>query len=299
MQGEILDFLKKHDVKYKENINLSVISPVRIGGEAKIVAYPDEESKLCELVSFFRKLKIKHKVAGRMSNLLPPDENYDGILIRTDLLNNCSVSGNLLVASSGAGLPYCASLLCQHGLSGFEGLSGIPGSIGGAVIGNAGAFGQEICDRLVSVRVFDLKEEIIKILPQKDCGFGYRTSALKASDLIILSAGFELFSSDSLTVRAEMERCRKARLDTQPKEPSLGSTFKRPGDSIFAARLIDECGLKGYSLGGAEVSRKHAGFIVNRGSATSKDYIELSEYVAKCVYEKYKISLQREVEIMR
>ena len=156
MRDEILDFLKMHDVKYKEKIKLSTISPIRIGGESDIVAYPSSEEKLVKLSILLQKNKIKHKIAGRMSNLLPPDDNYDGIIVRTDLLCSCKTNGNILTAASGASIIGCAYILSHLGLSGFEGLSGIPGSIGGALVGNAGAFGYEISDRLSSVRALDL-----------------------------------------------------------------------------------------------------------------------------------------------
>ena len=299
MREEILDFLKMHDVKYKEDINLASISPIRIGDAASIVAYPDEESKLCKLATLLSKAKIKHKIVGRMSNLLPPDKKYEGVVVRSDLLKSCYLSENALTVSAGMSLAACANFLCKSSLSGFEGLSGIPGSIGGALIGNAGAFGMEISDTLLDIRVFDLKTESIRILQKEDCGFTYRHSELRNGELIILSARFLLKKSDRASVSAEMERCKAIRLLTQPREPSLGSTFKRPGQDVFAARLIDQCGLKGYRIGGAEISKKHAGFIINSGSATASDYIELSEYARNCVYENYKISLEREIEIIR
>lgn len=299
MQEELLDFLKKHDVKYKEKIKLSTISPIRIGGEAEIVAYPSSEEKLVKLSMLLQKLKIKNKITGRMSNLLPPDDNYHGVIVRTDLLCSCKTNGNILTAASGASITGCAYILSNLGLSGFEGLSGIPGSIGGALVGNAGAFGYEISDRLSSVRALDLHTGEINSLSLDACGFGYRKSGLSSDNYVILSAEFVLSYSCKEDVFSKMEGYRMARIKTQPREPSLGSTFKRPAENIYASRLIDECGLKGYRVGGAEISKKHAGFIINCGGASAKDYIELAKFAQKCVNEKYKISLLPEVEILR
>ncbi len=299
MRRELLDFLKMHDVKFKENQSLQAISPIKIGGEAEVVVYPDSEDKMVSLVGFLDQLKIKHKIIGRMSNLLPSDEKFKGVVVRTDLLRRCDVSDRTFTAYCGASLPYVSKILCESGLGGFEGLSGIPGSIAGAIVGNAGAFGYEIADRLLDVRTYDPHENAIRTFSRFEANFSYRSSVFKKIRQVVLSARFSLRSSDRTTIKKEIERCREIRLRTQPTEPSLGSTFKRPGENIFVARLIDECGLKGYHIGGAEISTKHAGFIVNKGGATAKDYIELSDYVAKCVFDKFGVNLEREIEIMK
>ena len=196
-------------------------------------------------------------------------------------------------------MPFMAKILQRAGLSGFEGLSVIPGSIGGAVLGNAGAFGGEISDLLIDIEVYDTESGQVLRISKEDCGFSYRHSIFKERNCIILSVRFGLYDSDPDSVLAEMNRCAKARKSTQPTDKlSLGSGFKRPRSDLSAARLIDSCGLKGYSVGGAEISKKHAGFIINNGGATAGDYIALSDYAADCVYQKYGICLEREVEIM-
>ncbi len=299
MYNELLNFLKVHDVEYKENTPLATISPIKIGGDAAFVVFADSEHKLVALVDFLVKLKIRYKILGRMSNVLPLDEKYDGVVIRTDRLASYTIVGESLTVSCGAGLPYVASILMNCGLSGFEGLSGIPGSIGGAILGNAGAFGSEISDRLINVRAYDLRRRRIIVLSRADCCFTYRGSVFKDGGYIILSADFLLCRKDAALIKADMDRCRNIRKNTQPYGlPSLGSTFKRPSEGIYAARLIDDCGLKGYTVGGAQISNKHAGFIVNIGGATAKDYIDLSSYAAKCVYDRFNIRLEREIEIM-
>lgn len=298
MRKEVSDFLKLHDVKYKENYKLKNISTVKIGEKADFVVYPDSERKLLTLVRFLTDCKIKHKILGRMSNVLPSDERYEGVIVRTDLLREVKVLNNRLDVACGAAMPYVAKIALDAELSGFEGLSGIPGSIAGAIVGNAGAYGVESCERLISVRVFYPNENRISIVSPDEAEFGYRSSVFKSINCIILSASFGLVNSDYSSVKLEMDRIRERRLSTQPTEPSLGSCFKRPERNIFAARLIDECGLKGYSVGDAEISRKHAGFIVNRGNATAKDYISLLDYAAKTVYDRFGVRLEREIEFL-
>ncbi len=299
MVKELIRFLKMNDVEYKEGLPLASISPIRIGAEADIVAFPDDEAKLVLFLKFLENTRIKYKISGRMSNLLPPDEKYSGVLIRTDRINAHYFDGNMLSVSCGASIPYISSLTQAAGLGGFERLSGIPGSIGGAAVGNAGAFGREISDLIIDIRVCDIIEKSIYTLPLRECSFSYRSSSLKNRDIIVLSARFRLCYSDKSSIKAEMNRCKDIRRATQPiGAPSLGSVFKRPSAAVSAAELIDKCGLKGYGIGGAQISEKHAGFIVNAGRATAKDYILLSEFAAKCVYEKYGIALEREIEIM-
>ena len=299
MNRETLDFLKMNDVEYKVGFCLAEISPIKIGPEAFAVAYPNRYSKLINLVKFLNDNKIKYKILGRMSNVLFIDSFYDGIVIRTDRLNDLSIEHNAVSASCGISLPYLCNILCKAGLSGFEGLSGIPGSMGGALFGNAGAFGYEIGDRVVEVDCFDKESREVITLTADDIGFSYRYSGFKDNCYLILSARFLLSQSDEISVRTEIERCRNIRIRSQPTDkPSLGSTFKRPKDGVFAAKLIDDCGLKGYSVGGAQVSTKHAGFIINAGGATAKDYIDLADYVADRVFEKYKTRLEREIEII-
>ena len=299
MNREIIVFLKMNDVEYKENLKLSKISPIKIGGAADVVVYPRGEEELVKLVGFLDKSIKPYKILGRMSNVLPPDEKYGGTLIRTDHINNYSFKENVLEVGVGASMPTIAKILCERGLSGFEGLSGIPGSIGGAIVGNAGAFGREISDLVIDVKIYDLEAKKINHLSADQCGFSYRDSYFKQRPWIVLSARLKLSESDTFSVASETNRIRQIRKNTQPTDkPSLGSTFKRPSENISAAWLIDQCGLKGFSVGVAAISKKHAGFIINNGGATAADYLHLSEYVAQCVYERFKIKLCREIEIM-
>ncbi len=299
MNRELLDFLKMNDVKYIENLPLACISPIKIGAEATIVAYPNSENKLVNLVGFLENNKIRYKIIGRMSNVLPPDEKYNGVIVKTDRITSCGISGRILECSLGAGIPFVANLLCKAGLSGFEGLCGIPGSIGGGIACNAGAFGREISDLLLDAKVYDIEDECVVELANDDLDFAYRSSVLKNRPWLLLSARFKLSESNTLSVKRRMSAIREKRRVTQPTDMlSLGSTFKRPPGGYSAAFLIDQCGLKGYSVGGASVSEKHAGFIINRGNSTAKDYIALVEHIKKRVSEAFGVRLQREVEIL-
>ncbi len=299
MNREILDFLKMNDVEYKERRRLADVSPIRIGGEADIMAYPDSEEKLIGLIAFLENINIKYKIVGRMSNILFSDKGYRGVIIRTDRICEYSIDRNILSVSCGASLPLISDVLCRAGLSGFERLSGIPGSIAGALVGNAGAFGSEIADRLLDVKFLDIPSRELITLSRNELEFFYRTSSLKRMRAVILSARFSLTESDAFSIKGEMDRCREIRRKTQPIGiPSLGSVFKRPCENVYAAKLIDECGLKGYSIGGAQISKKHAGFIVNTGGATAENYIGLSNYAKGCVLDRFGIHLEREVEIV-
>lgn len=299
MIREVLDFLKANEVEYRENYTLAGLSPIKIGGESSIVSFPDNISKLICLVNYLENIKIKHKIVGRMSNTLFSDSKYDGVVIRTDRIRQYEIRDKTVFAYCGVGLPRLAHACSVAGLSGLEALSGIPGSIAGAVIGNAGAFGGEISDRVISVSLFDKDTgEIIRLEGDK-LGFSYRNSVLKGGGLVLLSCSLRMCESDPYTVKKETDRIREIRKNTQPTNmPSLGSTFKRPDTGTPAARLIDLCGLKGCCVGGCSVSEKHAGFIVNTGGGTADDYIELTEKVRADVFTKYAVRLHTEVEFV-
>lgn len=299
MKEELLDFLKMNDVKIKENVKLCELSPVKIGAEADLIAYPDSLKKLANLLHYLETTKINYKILGRMSNVLPPDDKYTPMIVKTDLLNDVLIKDQSATLQTGVSLSRLSSMLASAGLSGVEPLSGIPGSVGGAIFGNAGAFGREISDLIKKVIAFDRGDGRIIQIDRDEAEFGYRDSAFKKSPLVVLEAEIQLNASDPQAVRAEVERYKAIRREKQPfSQPSLGSTFKRPGKGLYAAKMIDECGLKGAGIGGVQISEKHAGFIVNRGGARAKDYLALSDLAIKCVKEKFGIELEREIEIL-
>ena len=295
---EIIDFFKMNDVKYKENFDLSRISPVRIGGKALFVAYPRTTEEMIKIIDFLENLKINYKIVGRMSNVLISRDLYDGIIIRTDLMSLFEFSGESAYVNAGISLPQIAKLAADAGLSGLEQLSGIPGSIGGAIRGNAGAFGREISELVSDVTIFDKHTSRVIDLSQDEIDFSYRRSSLIDKKYIILGATLLLSASDSLKIKGYMADIYQIRLSTQPyNEPSLGSVFKWPVEGLSAAKLIDDCGLKGYRIGKAKISEKHAGFIINCGGATAQDYLSLVDYAADEVYKKFGINLEKEIEI--
>ena len=242
---EIINFFKMNDVKYKEKFQLSVISPVKIGGRASFVAYPKSNNELILTVNFLRKNKILYKILGRMSNILPPDDKYEGVIIKTDYISMVTFYERYANVDTGVSLPYLANMAVSAGLGGLEELSGIPGSVGGAIRGNAGAFGREISELICDLSVYNLgTNEILRINADK-MNFGYRSSEIIKGDMIILSAKIKLTPTDRTESQRLIFEYRQRRIDTQPVgQPSLGSVFKRPSADLSAARLIDECGLK-------------------------------------------------------
>lgn len=299
MIREMLEFLKANDVEYKENFILAGLSPIKIGGGASLVCFPDNIRKLICLVDFLESIKNRYKIVGRMSNVLFPDTKYEGVVVRTDKIRQLEVGDNIISAYCGVALPHLAAFCSRAGLSGLEALSGIPGSLAGAVVGNAGAFGREISDIFISAVLYDISTRDIIRLERDSLDFSYRNSSLKGrGEFALLSCKLRLCHSDSLTVIQETCRVSEIRRSTQPYGiPSLGSTFKRP-EGIAAARLIDLCGLKGCTVGGCSVSEKHAGFIVNTGGGTANDYVTLTEIIKSEVLRKFAVSLEPEVEFI-
>lgn len=299
MLESLLEYLKIKDVKYKESIKLSGLSPIRIGGFARIIILPQNIAELVDALQFLREEKVKTKIVGGMSNLLPDDSGYDGVLIKTDLIREVEISGNEITAGCGASLFRIARLTSEQGLSGFEELSGIPGRVGGAVYMNAGAYGREISDLVTECDVYDKdSRERVKLTPSQMC-FSYRESLLSKQNRILLSAKFRLIEASSREIIHRIGVLKEKRMSSQPMEmPSLGSAFKRPRAEVSAGELIDKCGLRGFSIGGAGISEKHAGFIVNLGGATSLDVKRLIGLAEHRVYEKFGVRLQKEIEFL-
>ena len=281
--------------KTLENVPLSEKSSFRIGGNAALCAFPSNENELIDAVSFCESNGVKYSVLGNMTNVLAPDDGYDGVIIFTTSVTNVSFSGNGAVAECGTSITALSVSAAKRGLGGLEFAYGIPGSAGGAVFMNAGAYGGEMKDVVTSVRAFDAKTGEVNEYGASECGFGYRTSRFKSSREIILSAEMSFKADDAEKISAVMNANMKARKEKQPLEkPSAGSTFKRPAGA-YAGALIEQAGLKGYSIGGAQVSEKHAGFVVNAGGASEKDVRELIEYVKNRVYQTSGVMLEEEI----
>lgn len=298
MSADVVRFLIENAIPYDPSQILADISSVRIGREPTLVAFPRCDGELLVLLRYLYASNVNYKLVGGMTNLLPSDNKYDGVIICTSKMRDISFCGNLMTVSCGVRLSGAIIRAAEYSLGGLEALSGIPGTVGGMIYSNAGAFGSEISDFLVSARLYSPSLDREFSLDKCELSFGYRDSILKESDYALISATLGLSSADKGDVLSEISKLKERRRATQPiGEFSLGSVFKRVGDSS-AAYYIDKSGLKGYRIGGAAVSEKHAGFIVNAGGATALDYKRLVTHIEDTVYSKYGITLEKEVEYL-
>lgn len=233
-----------------------------------------------------------------MSNLIIKNRIYDGVIIKTDKISTKSLAENTLVVGCGVKLGGEIHRLATLGLGGMEGLAGIPGTVGGMIKQNAGAFGFEISDRFLEATCYDIKDGTLSHRTKEDMRFSYRDSRLSEKKEVLISASFELTSRKSEDIVTDLRKFRRQRISTQPTEcPSLGSIFKQ-NNGVSAGFYIDKSGLKGFSIGGAQISEKHAGFIVNKGGATADDFIRLIDYAKKCVYSNFGVELSEEIDII-
>ncbi len=270
----------------------------RIGGVADLLLTPHTGDGLCRILSRLVQDHIPYRVIGNASNLLIDDEGYRGVFVRTILLRDITFDGTFLIAETGASLARVAQMAMEKGLSGFEKLSGIPGSVGGALAMNAGAYGQEIAALVSFVDAFDTKRNCVVRLTKEELRFSYRQSAVSDQSLVVLRACFHLQPRNVEEIRAEMKELAEKRRQTQPLEyPSAGSVFKRPPHD-YAGRLIEAAGLKGARIGDAEVSEKHAGFIVNRGHATASDVRLLIQLIQERVRAESDVLLLPEIDMI-
>lgn len=277
----------------RHNEPLAKYSSFRTGGKAANIIFPESTE---EFVTALRE-NPGAAVLGNLSNTLVLDGGIDGTVIITTKLNSVSVNGNTVTAAAGASLTSVAVAARDASLAGCEFLYGIPGTVGGGVFMNAGAYGGEIADIIENAVVFT-PDGKVTTLSKDDLDLGYRTSKLQSTRYILLSAAFSLQSGNKEVISSAMDDLMNRRMTTQPLDkPSCGSTFKRPTGN-FAGKLISDCGLKGMSVGGAQVSEKHAGFIVNSGGATSRDILDLVQLVKKTVFEKTGVLLEEEIRII-
>ncbi len=281
-----------------EGLMLKDHSTMRVGGPAKRACFPDTVEDLCKAVWECSMENSRFIIVGNCSNIVFPDEGYDGTVIFTYKLKGINIEGTRLTALCGEKLTAVSKAATDASLSGLEFAYGIPGTVGGGVFMNAGAYGGEIKDCLTTVKVLDLNGEI-SVLPADSLELGYRTSIFKNKNMFVLEATFDLARGDKDEIKRITEENMQKRADKQPLDkPSCGSAFKRP-EGHFAGALIEQCGLKGFSIGGAQVSEKHAGFIINTGDATSADIIALIEHVQNTVLEKTGVSLEPEIRIIK
>ena len=270
----------------------------RAGGTAKYYVIPDEYKKVRDVLRLCVEENIPYYVIGNGSNLLVQDDGFDGVIIEIDsALAKIEINGNEIVAKAGAKLSKIAVKALNESLTGFEFAHGIPGNLGGAVTMNAGAYGGEMKDVLKWVKVLDNNGEM-KTLKAEELELGYRTSIIVKEKMIVLEACIELDEGNRIEIEMHMNELMAKRKERQPLEyPSAGSTFKRP-EGYFAGKLIQDAGLKGYRVGGAMVSEKHSGFVINYDNATATDIINLMKDVRKKVYEEFQVTLEPEVKIL-
>lgn len=270
----------------------------RIGGPAAAYVCPSGETELKTVLSFCRREKLPFFILGNGSNLLVSDAGYEGVVISTtEGLTRLEAEGERIFASSGQLLSRTAKRALKEGLTGLEFAAGIPGTIGGALVMNAGAYGSEIKDVLEYARVMTPEGEILTLGP-KELKMDYRTSCIPAMGYTVLDACFRLKKENRDEIEAYMNELSLKRREKQPLQyPSAGSTFKRP-KGHFAARLIEDAGLKGFTVGGAQVSQKHSGFVINRGDATAADVMELCRQIRERVKTQFDVELEMEVKTL-
>ena len=296
---EIIEYITKNNIgKYLENESLSKYTTYKVGGNAKVIVYPKNREKLVLLLKELKSKKIKYMILGNGSNTLFSDKEYDGVIIKLDCLDKITYYRNLVKAEAGVNLIKLSYQTVRRGLAGLEFASGIPGTVGGAIFMNAGAYKSDMGYITKSIEVLTPNLEIIT-MTNKELNFHYRTSFLqKHKNYICLEATFQLRKNDKDLLLEIVEDRKKRRLESQPLEfPSAGSVFRNP-ENDFAGRLIEELGYKGYSIGGAKVSDKHANFIVNHKNAKAEDIKKIIELLQKEVKEKYNVDLKCEQEFV-
>ena len=286
-------FLKNlKDVPFIFDAQLSLYTTYRVGGVAEVLALPENEDQIKHLIDFSRKKKLPFRVLGLGSNILVSDAGLRGVTCCLRNFKNVKIDGNTVAAAAGTALDEVVCQSINVGLGGLENLSGIPGSVGGAVFMNAGAFKAETFDKLKSFTALAAKGEI-KEFKKEDVKYEYR-KVWGIEDCVILSATWVLDTQDKEILKARREEILQNRAAKQPLEyPSAGSVFKRPVGA-YASKLIDDCGLRGLSIGGAQVSTKHAGFIINYQNASAQDIYNLIKEVQKIVKEKTGFQLEPE-----
>ncbi len=293
----VLSFLEKNQIQFQRAVKLSDLTTFKIGGIADLVIYPDTVEKTAALIKFFFSNNIRYFTMGNGSNLLFSDCPYSTPIIKTDLLVKKERSGDIFTFGSGLKMVTAANFAAAEGYTGLEFAHGIPGSIGGAVYMNAGAYDGAMQQVVISTTYVNERGEICKVEDEQH-DFSYRHSCFSSQNIVIVESSLRLKIGNIDEIKAKMADLMQRRRDKQPLNlPSAGSTFKRP-EGAFAGKLIDDCGLRGYEIGGAAVSEKHCGFIVNKNNATFEDVVALISFVQKTVKEKTGYFLETEVEIV-
>lgn len=287
--------IKNENIRFSEPLKQHVYT--KLGGNADLFITPESTEELQAALSFAKDNNLPLTILGSGSNVIIKDGGIRGLTIGMSKLTNIKVEGDRMIAQSGAAIIEASRIALAYERSGLEFACGIPGSVGGALYMNAGAYGGQIADVLERATVITQSGEVL-VIEKEDLALGYRKSVFMDSDYIIIEAEFLLVPGDPVVIQAKMDALTVARESKQPLEyPSCGSVFKRP-PGHFAGKLIQDSKLQGIRIGGAEVSKKHAGFIVNIDDATSKDYLDLIKLVQKTVKENFQIDLDTEVIVL-
>ena len=300
MNNIINSLCEKYNIKAVSDCDMSAHTTFKIGGKARFALFPLNTEAFVGALESLTDSGVKFITVGNGSNLLFSDKGFEGVVVITTQLKGIKTEHNQVYAEAGAPLTKTAAVARDASLTGLEFAYGIPGSVGGAIYMNAGAYGGDISQVLVSCRAYDTTEKKIVTFKNSDCDFSYRNSIFEkgGARYHIIDATFKLSEGDMLEISSKMDSLMSRRREKQPLEyPSAGSAFKRL-DGYYTAKLIDEAGLKGYTIGGAQVSTKHAGFIINKGDATAKDVLELTEHIQKVIFDKYGLSIEREIRVI-
>lgn len=296
----IVDYFTK--VAGKENVlvdePMKNHTSFKLGGPADVLVTPRDKEQLVLILNYCNENSVPFYVIGNGSNLIVRDKGIRGVVIKLfNNYNNISVEDEIICVEAGALLSRLANTACENGLSGLEFAHGIPGTVGGAVTMNAGAYGGEMKDVVFKTEFIDKNGEIVT-LNGDEHEFSYRNSYIQKHQGIVTRSWMKLQKGDKEEIREKMDDLMKRRKDKQPLEmPSAGSVFKRP-EGYFAGKLIEDCGLRGYSIGGAQVSEKHCGFIVNTGNATAQDVLDLIKTIQNKVKDKFNVEMHTEVRII-
>lgn len=294
-----MNMLQKNypDLTVQKDVPLSGYTTLRVGGKADYLLTAETEDTICGVLRFLQEKGIPYLLMGNGSNLLVKDGGFRGVVVRFGKeFGTITKTDDGLYAQSGALMSLLSKAALDHGYTGLEFAQGIPGTVGGGVYMNAGAYGGEMSRVVKYVRLFDGKE--IRNVPAEEMKFGYRHSLAMDEQAVVLGAAFALEKGDKAEIEAKMKDFAQRRREKQPLEyPSAGSFFKRPA-GYFAGALIEQSNLKGVSCGGAQVSEKHAGFLINTGHATAKDFLDLMHKVQTEVYKNFQVHLENEVRIV-
>ena len=284
--------IEKENIKTNES--LKDHTTYKVGGTCKYFITPKDLEELINLIKYLRKNNMKYMILGNGSNTIFSSKEYDGVIINLSNLNSMKIEGDKIDVEAGYQLIKLSMDALNNGLSGLEFAAGIPGNIGGAIFMNAGAYKSDMSNLVETVTFLDENLEL-KTLSKEELDFTYRKSLFQKNNYIIISTVLKLTPGDKDDIKALMDKRKQRRIDSQPLEyPSAGSVFRNPSEDIFAGKLIEDLGLKGYTIGGAQISEKHANFIINIGNATGEDIKALIDLVKSKVKEEYNIDLHVE-----